>query len=203
MMAMLVRLETQPDATDILDVPVSYIARIMFQHGQQSFLTVREEGKPIGTISLRPAIETSGERSLHFSGALAMELPLMTRQRFNFNGTMDMDRSLRLLDFRADLTVPAPHYHLSVSGNLARKTLTCEVSQGNQQIASQTLPLDAAVLGPALLQNLGLDPSSLLMISPANIAAPSITARETQITLHGEQLDVYQVTIREGTATMA
>ena len=205
MMGMLVRLETHPETTDILEVPVSYVTRIMFKHGEHSLLTVREEGKSVGAVSLRPSITGPDGRSLDFSGAVSIELPLGGRQRFNFNGNMDMDRELRVLDFHVDLAVPDQHFHLNAQGDTARKILTYQVSQGGRQSAPQTLPLDAAAFGPALLQALGQEANAplALPISPGAIAPPTVTARETQITLHGEQLQVYQVTIREGTALAA
>ncbi len=54
--------------------------------------------------------------------------------------------------------------------------------------------MDAGALGPALLQNLGLGANALPVV-PGNIAPPTVTARETQISLRGEQLQVYQVAI--------
>ena len=203
MIGMLVRLETQPETTDILDVPVSYVLRIIFKHAQPSILTAREEGTRIGTVSLRPSITASGGRSLDFSGALSSQLTVAGRQPFNFKGAIDMDMALRVVDFYLDLSMQQqPHYRLSLKGDVARKILTCEVRQGNQMVASQTLPMDAIVPGPELLQHLGLD-ATALPILPGNIAPPTVTARETQITLQGEQLEVYQVTVREETALAA
>jgi len=202
MMAMLVRLETHPENTDILVVPVSYVARIVFKHGQQSLLTVREGEKPIGSVDLRPSTAASGGRSLGFSGSLAMQLPLASRHRLNFDGAVDLDSALRGLGFHVDLTMQEYHYRLSVKGDASRKTLACEVTQGGQRAFSQTLPMDAT-LGPALLQDLGIEPTALPMIAPAGISPPAVSARETQITLHGEQLEVYQVSVREGTAIEA
>jgi hypothetical protein len=205
MMGMLVRLETHPETTDILDVPISYVARIMFNHGQHSLLAVREEGKPIGFVSLHPSVTGSNGRALDFSGALSMQLPLAARQHYNFSGTVDMDGTLRVLDFHVNLTIQETHCRLAVTGDSARKTLACEVTQGGQRIFSQTLPMDAAALGPALLQNMGMDANmfNALPISAGGISLPSVTAREAQITLHGEKLEVYQVTVREGTAELA
>jgi hypothetical protein len=194
MMGLLVRLETHPGATDILDVPVSYVMRIMFKHGQQSVLMVRDEGKPVGTVSLHPSLTGSGGQLLDFSGALSVQLPLAARRRFNFNGSMDMDMALRVLDFHLDLTMQQPRYQLSLQGDMARKILTYEMRQGSQRTPPQTLPMD----GPALLQALGIDANALPIVA-GNISPPAVTARETQITLHGEQLDVFDVTVHEGT----
>src|SRR5271169_3259170 len=96
MMGLLVRLETHPGQTDILDVPVSYVTRIMFKHGQQSILTVREEEKSVGTVAVRPLVTGSDARSLDFSGTLSLQFPLGAQDRVNFNGVLDLDKALGL-----------------------------------------------------------------------------------------------------------
>jgi hypothetical protein len=202
MMALLVRLETHPDSTGIMDVPVSYVARIMFKHGQQSLLTVREQDKAIGTVTLRASTTGSNARVLDFSGSLSMQLAIAGAQRFNFHGIMDMDGALRMLDFQVDLNMQQPHYQVTVKGDVGRKTLSCEVHDGTHLITAQMLPMDASALGPALLQSMGL-PANAMPISTGGIAPPSVTARETQIKLHGEQVQVYEVMVTEGAAPVA
>lgn len=202
MMVLLVRLETHPDASDILDVPVSYVARLMFKHAQDSLLTAREDEKTIGTVSIRPSITGSGRRSLEVSGALSIQDAMGARQRISFNGGAGMDAALRIVDFHLEMTMQETHYHLRIEGDVARKTLACDVLEGNRRILSQTLPLDATTFAPALLQSLGLDPAALPMISGA-ISPPAVTARETQISLRGEQLQAYEVTFHEGSTAVA
>ena len=205
MMGMLVRLETHPERTDILDVPVSYVARIMFKHGQQSVLAVREEEKPIGSVEFRPLITGSGGRSFDFSGTLSVQWPpgWPPRQRFNFQGAVDMDSALRMLGFHLEVTSQQQHCHVSLKGDVARKTLAFEVRQGDRLTMSQILPMDAASVGSALLQQMGLDAATLPDIAAGGVSPPTLAARETQITMHGEQLEVYQVTVLEGTAAVA
>jgi hypothetical protein len=192
MMGLLVRLETHPDATDILDVPVPYVMRIMFKHGQQSFLTVSDGTRAIGSVSLRPVTTGSDGRALDFSGTLSVP------QRFSFNGMMNMDAALHMRDFHLDVTILKPPAHLTLTGDSAMNRLTCEVRLNGQLKAARTLPMDAAAIVPALEDILGLDPHEL-PIAAAGISAPAITAREARIAPHGEQLEVYQVTVAEGT----
>jgi len=204
MMGLLARLETHPESTDILNVPVSYVMRVMFKHGQQSLLSVREEnGKPVGSIALHPSITAPDGRALRFSGAFSARWPEAARQRINFNGTIDMDKALRVLAFHGDVTMQHPGFHLAVAGDTVRNFLAYEADPGNAQgSAWQTLPLDGAAIEPALLRSVGINPGAL-PISMPNVSPPDVTAREAQISLNGEQLEVYQVTIREGTATIA
>jgi hypothetical protein len=206
MMGLLVRLETHPEATNIMDVPVSYVIRLIFKQHQQSILTVSNETKAIGTIFLRPLITGSDTHTLNFSGALPLQLPMLGAQRFNFSGAVDMSETLRVRDFRVDITTRPQVYHLGVQGDAARNTLAYEWSRGDQHATPQTLPVDAAALFRALAQTLGVDlrdlPIDPAVITAPAIAAPAITARETQIALRGELLEVYEVTVNEGAAPM-
>jgi hypothetical protein len=199
MMALLVRLETHPEQTDILDVPVSYVMRIMFKHGQLSRLTVTDAGKSIGTISLRPITTGSGTRSLDISGLLYIPTPMAARRRINFHGIVDLDMALTALDFQASLELPESQFHLGVKGDMARNVLSYDAREGTAIVASQTLPMDAAAIIPALSQNLGLAPNTLPAFT-GGVSPPEVTARETQIKLGGEQLQVYEIAVREGGA---
>ncbi len=201
MMVLLIRLETHPEETDLLDVPPSYVMGIMFKHKQQSLLTVNDDEKPIGTISLLPSITGSNGRLLNFSSTLTLQMPA-SRQRINFNGALNFDAALHLTGFRVDLYTQQPHYHLNVKGDTAAKTLACQLLQDNHVMLSETLPMDSSSFGPMLSQSVGLDPNSL-PISTSNITPPTVTARETKITLRGEQLQVYEVSVHDGaTATV-
>jgi hypothetical protein len=117
-----------------------------------------------------------------------------------------MAETLRVRDFHIDITTRPQVYHLGVQGDTARNTLTYEWSRGDQQTTPQTLPMDAPALSRALAQTLGVDLRSLpidpSIIAAPSIAAPAITARETQIALRGELLEVYEVTVNEGAAPM-
>jgi len=194
MMGLLVRLETHPEDTDILDVPVPYVMRLMFRHGQTSFLTVNDQSTQIGTIYLRPATTGSNSRAMNFSGGLTLQLPAQPSQRINYTGAIDMDAALRVRDFHAAFTLRQPPYHLSLKGDSAANSLTYDLRLGSRSVASHTLPMDSHIAA-ALAQDLGVQ--APFPIIPANITPPSITSREADIDLHGEQVEVYQVSIAE------
>jgi hypothetical protein len=199
MMALLVKIELHPDETDILDVPVPYVMHLLFKHAQISILTVQQEGAPIGTISVRPALTGTTGSTLESSGALNMMLPLGSRQRLNYNGGVDMDNAMRVRAFHLDVSNQEQHTRLNLHGDFARKVFTFEVRMADRVVAEQTLPMDLSNLEPVLLQNAGLQGTALPGIS-SSIAPPVVTARETQIRLHGEKLQVYEVTVMEASA---
>jgi hypothetical protein len=203
MMALLVRVETHPEGTDILEVPVSYVVRIMFKNGQQSLLTLHEQEKPIGTMAIKPTLTGSIGAMLDFSGAMSLQLSMGPgRQRFNFHGGVDMDRAFKMNGFHVDLSLQQLKCQVSVRGDLARKSLTYSVRQGGVETMSQALPMDSGQIGPALLKSLGFDEHAV-PIPTTSVAAPVVTARETQMTLHGEQIAVYRITASEGATPVA
>lgn len=208
MMGMLIKLETQPDSTDILDVPVSYVERIIFKHGQQSILTVRDGDMPVGNFSMRPSITGTNGRALDFSGSFSFLLPLATgRQRLSFNGKLNMDAALATREFHLDLNMAQSHSGLTLAGDTTTHKLTYAVTQAGRRVSGQTLAMDPATLGPALLSNLGIETPALtaaLTLLPIGAGPPpDVSARETEITLHGEKLQVYEVSVREGSVDVA
>lgn len=202
MMGLFVRLETHPETTGILQVPVSYVARLIFKHSQESRLAVCEQDKPVGSISLRPSITPAGQRTLDFSGSVSIELPLTPRQRYGFNGRIDLDAALRVVDFHGDLTLQDSHCRVDANADTSLKTLHYDILEGHDHVvASQTLPLDPGILGPQLLQLAGIEPN-VLPIPTGGIPPPTVSARETQITMHSEQLQVYEVLVNEGVSQL-
>jgi hypothetical protein len=198
MMFQLVRLETHPETTNILDVPVPYVMRLLLRHKQLSFLTIRDDSKQLGTLYLRPVTTGSDSRTLNFSGGISVDLPSGPAPRLNFTGVIDMDGALNIRDFRSDFSVLKPSFRLSLKGDSARNTLTWQTQFGDHPSAPpQTLPMDAAGLTSTLTKDLGLH--TPLPIDPTGITPPTVTAREAQITLVGDQVEVYEVDVTEGT----
>jgi hypothetical protein len=121
-------------------------------------------------------------------------------QRINLRGTLDLDIALNLVDFRSDLRIPP--YRITVDGNVPRNSLSLEAREDNHVISSQVMSMDATSISRGLMQNFGLSPAAL-PISPTGMTPPAVIARESRITLHGEQLQVYEVVISEGSSPVA
>jgi hypothetical protein len=199
MMAMLVRLETHPEATDILDVPVAYVMRLMFVHGQTSFLTVHDASNAsVGTIYLRPTTTGTNARTLNYSGTLLVPLPDATGQRLNFNGVIDLSGPLRVRDFRAELSFRDSPYRLTLYGDAVTNKLSYQITFETRPVASQTVPMDASGISTILAQNMGM--RTMPPVSLSSISEPVVMARESEITLSGEKVEVYQVSVTEGTS---
>jgi len=197
MMAQLVRLETHPDTTDILDVPVPYVVGVMFRYNQVSLLNIRDGSRVVGSIEIRPSTSGTDTRALYLSGSL--ELPGM--QPFNFDGDLKMDTASHLRTFRVAASVRKQNYRVMLTGDMAQKNLRYETFFGDQVTSSQSLPMEAAALERALAQDVGLD-SRMIPLEIGGMSPPDISARETQITLRSGELQVYEVTVNEAGAPM-
>ena len=195
MMALLIRLETHPEDSDILAVPVPYVMRMMFRNGQSSLLNVREGTTDIGTLQFRPSMTGSNGRMVDFSGSLA----LPGQPAFSYSGEVQMDSLMRMRNFHVAAAMREPHYHLSLVGDAASDTLRYETRLGDRVTGAQTLPMEPGAVERALAQNLGLD-QRLLPVNVGGVAPPVVTAREARIALRSGTLQVYQVTVAEGTA---
>lgn len=200
MTGLLIRLEVRPDKSTILNVPVSYVMRVMFKNGQPSALALRDQtDRAVGSVSLRPHITAEGQRVLDFAANIAVELPMMARQRLNLSGTMAMDKALQVQDFTAELIVQHPPMRLDLQGDPGKRLLHYQLYEQGKLTDHQTLPLEMSAIVPALLQGFGapFDASALPLVQ-GNLTAPSLFSRETYIPFHGEQLDVFQLSLQEG-----
>jgi hypothetical protein len=197
MMVQLVRIETHPETTDILNVPVSFVIGVMFRYAPLSLLNIRDGSKQIGSLEIRPSTTVPNGRTLNISGSL--QLP--GQDPFNFDGAMKMDTTSRLQSFRLAVANRRQNYHVLITGDMAQRALHYETRMGDQLIASESLPMEPAALERTLAQDLGLDPRMIAM-EAGGIAAPDITARETQLTLRSGELQVYEVIVTEGGAPL-
>jgi hypothetical protein len=200
MMIALVRLETHPEATDILDVPVSYVMRLIFRHQQISSLTMRDGAKEIGTIYMHPAVTGTDARTLSFSGSMSPMLPNGSMARMSFRGVVHLNAALNVHDFHADISMLPTVSHLTLDEDAEHNTISYAVKAGNAVVAAQTLPMTTQGLMSALAQYPELRP--LAALAPSSFTPPTVTARESTIPINGEALSVYQVTISEAASPL-
>src|SRR5947208_994453 len=111
MMTLLIRLEVRPDKSRVLEVPVSHVVRLIFDHGQQSLLSVKENGEPVGVVTFFPR-KTEQGCTLECTGGVTLHLPMMDRQRISWNASVEMDQKMNALAFTLDLAVREPPYRI-------------------------------------------------------------------------------------------
>src|SRR2546430_16842715 len=107
MTTLLIRLEVSPDKSHVLEVPVSHVVRLIFDHGQQSLLSVKEHGEPVGVITFLPKT-TEDSHTLECTGSVTLHLPMVDRQRISWSANVNMDQKMNTRSFTLDLAMREP-----------------------------------------------------------------------------------------------
>ncbi|MGC3989769.1 MAG: hypothetical protein QM796_08855 [Chthoniobacteraceae bacterium] len=200
MTGMLVHMQVSPRESELLQVPVGLVMKLMFSHGLDSEMSIYIDQQRAGTLSLRPKInEKDQSRTLDFDSNLWLKLPGLDHQRYHFEGTAWMNRALELRHALLKFNMPAPATNLTATIDDSMQ-LHYEVSQSGQT-DRETIPLDQETPN-TLLSALNLDPSIVHQFQ-GGINTPTVSARENQITLHGEAVDVYELTMKEADLEVA
>ena len=199
---LLIRLELRPAQSNILEVPVPYVMRVMFSHGQQSLLSLQGGDHSPGSISLRPYMNREGRPAMDFAGNFMFEMPGGGHQHVSLSGSLTMTKALVAEEYSANVTLREPAFRIDFRGDIPLHTFHYQINNGNHALPARTLPLEAAAILPALFQQLGLETSALPLVQ-SNLTAPAVEAREARIKLHNEELQVYQLSIRESGAPVA
>ena len=209
MTSQLIRLQVNPDRSDLLVVPPSHVFKLMFTHEQTSELDIVENGSPIGNISLNPKTDPAlDKRSLDFSGSLLFHLPNTPKaQRVSWNGTWETDNSYKTsnLHLTLNLLPVVPHdptFHLHLDFDPASEQVEYEYKEGDQSVRKSTVTANIKGAISLLRDEFGVDPS-FLQNMPRNIEIPTLTAKQTAITVHAEKTVVYLLTVKQGEIVVA
>ena len=196
---MLIRLEINPDKSDLLTVPPSHLLNLMFTHGQSSELDIMENGSPVGNLALRPRLDPdSGQRSLAFSGNFLIRTATASKkQRITWDGTLDMDRLYNATDFRLSVTFREPACRVRLKLNPAEKKVEYEVREGDRVTRQSSLTLDQAGATSLLREEFGVDPASVQNLR-SNFSAPVFSAKQTELKVRKEKVIAYLLTIKQG-----
>ena len=204
MTSMLIRLEINPDKSDLLAVPPSHVLKLMFTHGQTSELDILEHGTPVGNLALHPKVDPdSGQRSLGFSGNFLMHASGGSKkQRITWDGTLEMDRLFNTTDFDLSVTFREPAYRVHLKFDPPTKKVDYEVKEGGgHTVRNSSLTLDEAGAASLLRDEFGVDPASVQNLRN-NFAAPVFSAKQTELQVRKEKVIAYLLTIKQGEITV-
>jgi hypothetical protein len=191
MTAMLIDLELKPGRSQILAVPVSYVANLMFVQGLQSDLTVFEDSARIGRVTLRPKFEPVDQvRSLDFSGSLILKRPATLR--LTFDGHAEFDRAIALQALRLDITVREPALRIGITADRDGRiryelTQNGEMTKGKFDRGTAAMLAAGAGVGDNAIRNLG-----------TSVESVSVTAKQGAIKIRDEKINAYVLTARFG-----
>jgi hypothetical protein len=202
MTALLIRTQVRPGSTRLLDVPPAHVLELVLRTGAESHLNICEGRRRIGHLSLRTAaFEMTGQHSLDFDGNTLVGTPPGRRQNFTWNGSVLLDKALAMDELRLEIDMPAAKSKVRLSLSPRDKKLACVVEQNGAVVESLKWTLDERGL-EELLGRTGLDPSMLKGIR-ASAVAPALTARQSQLRIHGESVPGYEVSVKQGETTIA
>jgi len=205
----LVRLEINPDRSDLLTVPPSHVLKLMFTHGQTSELDVVENGSPVGNMSLTPKTDSETDNhSLDFSGNILVRIPnAPKKQRVSWDGILKMDHSYKTsnLQLTVNLLPVNPReiaYHVHLNLDPVAKEVEYEVKEGDQSIKKSSFSADTQGVSSLLRDEFGLDTTFLANIH-SNIATPTLSAKQTEIKIRTEKTIAYLLSIEQGETVVA
>src|SRR5205809_1906998 len=95
MAGLLLKTELHPGKSRLREVRMEHVVKVLFDHEQQSDLTIYSERARLGHLRIYPHRDKeTGQRLLDFDGNLQLRLPTLPKQRFSWNGVVEMDASL-------------------------------------------------------------------------------------------------------------
>lgn len=202
MSTLLFRLEVQPEKSAVLNVPVAHVLKLMFVQAQASSLNILEGDQPIGNLSIRPRVfPGKNERSLEFAGNVALRLPLMERQRVMCDGVVQLDRDFNVRGLTFGVLIRDTGYKTIVTVDPRAHRVSYEIKDHDVSIDHASFPLDDIGTGAAL-HRLGVDMGAIATLQ-ANLAAPTITAKQSELKIRSAKIDAYQLTVRQGDSVLA
>ncbi len=203
MTVLLVRKENGMGNSALREVPLAHVAKLMLTHEQTSDLQIYNEKLPVGRIQIRPRIRPEdGQRRIDLSGSLQLMLPGTTRQRFTWNGELDLNRQLEPQRFRVAVSVREPaDYTMNLLFEPADQRVTVETRTSRHLVKSSQYSLDEKGAND-WLHDQGLDPSLLMSLHNPRSARLVLKAQQTSLEIRGEKVETYLISGEQGEQTL-
>ena len=212
MTGLLVRMEWFPGASDLLPVPVNHLFKLMFLHEQVSDLVLFHDQERIGDLHLEPrrlspAGTGAGRNSLTAIGSMLLDLPGLELQHLTLHCVMNLDDGNTVERFELTGTLHDAKQNSSslvvtIGGEPPRSHYHYQVRRGDDILAEQD-GTPAAILDQPQLESIGMTPALLDALGRRQAAATKMTARRGVLHTKGENIETYDVTIRQGDSVEA
>jgi hypothetical protein len=222
MTGLLVRMQCFPGAAELLPVPVDHLFKLMFLHEQPSDLVLFAGEERIGDFHLQPHRLPPGtgpaRNSLTITGGTHLNIPGVSAKHMTLRGVLDLDEQdvARRFELTAVLPEPPPERSgrpgqpvpatppgrtILLAGEPAADRYHYEVHDDKGSV-EQTGPL-AALLDQPELRTFGLDPAAISGLARQQAAALEVTARRSVLSSRGEEIETYEVVVRQAGTTLA
>jgi len=204
MTALLIRKELSPGATELREVPVSHVLKMMFQHGEASDLILHSDRQMVGQLRFHPQIrKEDGARVMEYSGRVMFTLPGAPRQRVSWAGDFELNRALELRSARLQFNVSEPAtYAVHLMADPVAKQLHYETRSGGYTLHRGEYTLDAEG-ALTWLREQGIDPALGELAALNHDAQPAtFRAWQSSMEIHSQRLETYRVALEYGGQTL-
>jgi hypothetical protein len=210
MIGLLVRKEAGPEGSSLREVPVGHVMKLLLMHEQKSDLNIYSEKLRLGFLRIHPQMhKRERSRVIDFSGHVQLMVPGMERQRVQWDGELELEKTLATRRFAIGLTFRDPAQRAALASRLQvtvepeKNRLTWSLNNGDSlPELPHTYTLDDAGLQMALSEL--ADPTVVEMLrgQTRSAAAPVVKAHQSSILIHGQRMDTYLVTVEQSGQTL-
>jgi hypothetical protein len=223
MTGLLVRMECFPGTSDLLPVPVEHLFKLMFLHEQPSDLILFQDQERIGDLHLQPhrfpRNAGAARNVLAITGSMILDLPGFESRHLTLRGVFELDDRDAARHFELTATVHEPSQNLPARpGAASQKTAPSlviafdgepphgryhyAIRRGDALLAEQSGP-PATLLDQPELRSIGVGPVVLAALAQQLAVSTQLTARRGVFLSKGEEMETYDVAVRQGEALEA
>jgi hypothetical protein len=223
MTGLLVRMEWFPGTSELLPVPVDHLFKLMFLHEQTSDLVLCQDQDRIGDLTLQPhrfpPNAGVARNLLTITGSMVLNLPGWDTRHLTLRGAFELDDHDNAQRFELTATVHEPVRSASMSqgepsqrsqpsmvivfgGEPIDSRYHYQVRDGDRIVAEQSGTPETLLDQPDL-RSVGISPAVLSALVHQQAASTEVTARRGVLQNKGEDIDTYDVTLRQGDTVVA
>ncbi len=210
MIGLLVRKESDSAGSVLREVPVGHVVKLLLMHEQRSDLNIHNDKLRVGYVRIHPQKRKGDrERVIEFSGHVQIIVPGVERQRVQWDGELELEKTLATRRFAIGLTFRDPSQRSDLASRVevvvepAKNLLTWSLhSPGIPAGQPHSYSLDEAGLQSALGELLDPAVIPLLQKQTRSMSPPVIKALQSSMLIHGESIDTYLVTIEQSGQTL-
>ena len=223
MTGLLVRTECFPGGSDLLPVPPNKLFMLMFLHEEASDLVLFQDRERLGNLQLQPhrfpASAGPARDLLTINGSTLLHLPGLDSQHLTFRANLELDDQNAVRHFELTSTIseltpnvlrrsgaplpkPPPSLVIAIDGQPLLNHYHYAVRRGTAPPLEQA-GTPAELLDQPELRALGLSPAVLSGLLRQQGASTEVTARRGVLRGKGEDIETYDVTIRQAETVAA
>ena len=212
--ARLVRTELLPTGRETTPVPITYLWKLVFLHEEPSDLVLYNQQQRLGNLHIEPHRRVvNGDPGHHADhlitavGGFSVELPWAAKQNVVLHALLQLDEheQMRRLEVSAVFHEPKQRNAgttVMLDGSSGTGLWHYSIRQGDTLIKEQAGTV-ASLLDTPELRSLGFDPANFTRIEQEQLAKASLSAHRGILSMHGDEIDTYVVSLKDGSGLEA